>query len=69
MTSIFNKDSPPQIFNDLGGFQEDKSVNFLEALKTITNNLKDGYKQVTIKQFTAKTEKAPPPADLFANLP
>ncbi len=45
-------------------------MSFIQTLKQITQTWKDGYKQVSLKDFgIVKTEKAPPPADLFANLP
>jgi hypothetical protein len=72
--------NPFSDFNSMGAFPSldyDKSTtnekpaqSFIDTLKSITQIWKDGYKQVSLKDFTiAKTEKAPPPADLFANLP
>jgi hypothetical protein len=59
----------PISFDSKANTAVQSSLNFLETLKSLTNNLKDTYKQVSLKTFTMKTEKAPPPADLFANLP
>ncbi|CDW79609.1 UNKNOWN [Stylonychia lemnae] len=49
--------------------QEDPGFNFLETLQSITKGWKDNYQQVSLKSYQQKTDKAPPPADLFANLP
>lgn len=43
--------------------------SFIETLKSITSSWKDSYKQSSLIEYTAKTDKAPPPADMFANLP
>eukprot|EP00347_Sterkiella_histriomuscorum_P015548 403356619 len=67
-TSAFNNHSNFSSLSKLSSLNQ-SSLNFLDTLKSITSNWKENYKQVSLKSFQQKTENAPPPADLFANLP
>jgi hypothetical protein len=45
------------------------SISFLEAVASLNQQWKDNYKQVTLNSLVGKSDKPPPPADIFANLP
>lgn len=45
------------------------AITFLEAVQSLSKEIKDSFKQSSLTAYAAKNDKAPPGADLFANLP
>lgn len=65
--SILGKAPMPQ--NEPPIFGKPHNNSFIDALKSITQNWQDSYKQKSLAEYANKNEKAPPPADMFASIP